>query len=125
MTAAGPFVVMLIEDDPTMRSLLKTLLEIENFEVILTEDVNEQSVLETIQTRRPGAVLMDVYLRFYNGLDLLQSLRSQPETQNLPIMMTSGMDVRDKCLSLGASGFLMTPYMPDDLIDWLKQQQQV
>jgi DNA-binding NarL/FixJ family response regulator len=37
--------------------------------------------------------------------------------------MASGMDVKDECLKAGANGFLMKPYMPDDLVKQIQKAQ--
>jgi DNA-binding response OmpR family regulator len=108
--------IMLIEDDHTMLSLLKTLLTIEGFEVVIARDVVPDCLLADIVAERPDVVLMDVNLRQGNGLDVLSSLRSKPEFEKLHVIMSSGMDFKEECMKKGAQGFLMKPYMPDDLI---------
>jgi DNA-binding response OmpR family regulator len=115
--------IALIEDDATMLNLLKILLQMEGFEVIFPTPFNEQAIVELIQLEKPDIVLMDVHLRQADGLTILSQL-NQDQSISLPknykILMTSGEDLRDECLKAGADGFLMKPYMPDDLISWLR-----
>ena len=124
MNPNPPSKIMLVEDDPTMRSLLKTLLEIEGFQVELFSEVNEDNIIPVVREKSPDVLLLDVHLRNTNGLNVLKRLRQEKETASLPVLMTSGTDVRDKCMSLGASGFLLKPYMPDDLINWIRQRSE-
>ena len=67
--------VSLIEDDATMISLLKTLLEIEGFEVVEMIDDTLENVLAALHKENPEVVLMDVNLHKLNGMDLLRALR--------------------------------------------------
>lgn len=111
--------VLLAEDDVTMVSLLKTLLKMEGFDVVaLDADAN---VPMAVIRETPDVLLLDVHLSRQSGLDILDQLRSQNETQNVKVVMSSGASVKDECLKRGANGFLMKPYMPDDLIALLRK----
>jgi DNA-binding response OmpR family regulator len=113
--------IMIIDDDPTMIVLLRTLLEMEGFEVrIWTED---EPVLDSIRLHKPKVILLDVFLKDLDGFDILRQIRSQPDMQGKHIIMSSGMDYEDKCLRNGADAFLLKPYMPDDLLSLIRRQQ--
>ncbi|NMB90582.1 MAG: response regulator transcription factor, partial [Chloroflexi bacterium] len=62
--------ILLIEDDRTMLGLLKTLLEIEGFQVSTIGDGHGIDPLQTIRQEQPDAILLDVHLRFMDGLNL-------------------------------------------------------
>ena len=111
--------ILLAEDDPTMISLLKTLLKMEGFEVVAL-DVNSD-VPAAVQREMPDTVLMDVHLGGQNGLQILESIRKNRDLADVRIVMTSGLNMKDECISRGASAFLLKPFMPDDLISVLKQ----
>ena len=111
--------VMLAEDDPTMVSLLKTLLKMEGFDVVaLASDAN---VPASVVSEKPDVLFMDVHIGQQNGMDIVESLRKNPETSNLRVVMTSGLNVKEECLQRGANHFLLKPFMPDDLLSVLKQ----
>ena len=113
--------IMIIEDDKPMRSLLKTLLEMEKFAVSAPPIEDENTLLTQISTLKPDILLVDVNLHVFSGLDLLGKIRSD-QTMNQPrVIMTSGEDLRDNCLLLGADDFLLKPYMPADLIARLQK----
>lgn len=114
--------VMLIEDDPTMLTLLDTLLQIEGFEVVTI--INVQNALREIRIEHPDVLLMDVNLIEVDGKKLLEDMRQENDLNNTRIIMTSGMDFRDECLAKGADAFLLKPYMPDELVNIIKQLQQ-
>lgn len=112
--------ILLAEDDLTMRGLLKTLLEIEGFDVLLS-DASGDNIPELIKTTQPNFLLLDYHLRGVSGLDILRSIQNIAQ---LPIiLMTSGEDRRDQCLEAGADGFILKPYMPDELINWLRERK--
>ena len=111
--------ILLAEDDPTMISLLKTLLKMEGFDVVALDVYSD--VPAAVQREMPDTVLMDVHLGGQNGLQILESIRKNGELDNVRVVMTSGLNMRDECISRGASAFLLKPFMPDDLISLLKQ----
>jgi len=110
--------VLLAEDDYTMVSLLKTLLKMEGFEVVAV-DVNAD-VPSLVQSENPDVLLMDVHLGQQSGMDIVQAIRKIPALANVRIVMTSGLNMKEECISRGANYFLMKPFMPDDLLKVLK-----
>src|SRR5512133_3325313 len=110
--------IMLVEDDPTMLSLLRTLLKLEQFDTVGVG--GEEEGLEAVHQHRPDAILLDVHLAQGNGVDLLREIRSDPALQHVYIIMQSGMNLATECREAGADNFLLKPYMPDALIQAIK-----
>jgi DNA-binding response OmpR family regulator len=110
--------IMLAEDDPTMLSLLKTLMRLEGFESVTLSE--EENVLDAIHREKPEVILLDVHLTQGNGLDFLREIRSDPELNNVFIIMQSGMNLGEECKNAGADTFLLKPYMPNTLIEAIK-----
>jgi CheY-like chemotaxis protein len=111
--------VLLAEDDFTMVSLLKTLLKMEGYEVVaLDADAN---ISQAIRAQKPDVLLMDVHLFNQNGLDILDTIRNSEDINDVRVLMSSGSNVKEECMQRGADGFLMKPYMPDDLFKQIKQ----
>jgi len=107
--------VMLLEDDPTMLSLLETLLEIEGYTVKKISNI-DQTIVE-VHAFMPEIILMDVHLdNGHDGKKLLTSIRAEESLKDIKIIMTSGLDLKKECISIGAEDFLQKPYMPNDLI---------
>lgn len=109
--------VMLIEDDVTMHGLLKAFLELEGFDV-LDFDAQEryENVVGEIARQRPDLVLTDVNLREISGFDLLHRIRQQKEIQSTRVILSSGMDYHMEAYQAGADGFILKPYMPEELV---------
>ena len=113
--------ILLVEDDPTMRSILRTLLEIEGYTVATIPDrKTEEEIIGLMKQEKPDVILMDVHIRQVNGINVLKMMRSDPALQSVRVYMASGMDLKYECMQAGATGFLMKPYMPDELIDLIK-----
>lgn len=110
--------ILVVDDDRVMVSLLTLLLQLDGFEVVGSEA--GASIVDQALAVRPDLVLMDVYLARADGIEILQLLRSRPELSGLRIVMTSGMDLEDKCREHGADGFLLKPYSPDHLIQLIR-----
>ncbi len=110
--------VLLAEDDPTMVSLLTTLLKMEKFEVVALDA--SADIPAAVKREQPDSLLMDVHIGKQNGLEVISAVRSDPAINGVRIVMTSGLNVKDECLQRGANYFLLKPFMPDDLIKLLK-----
>ena len=110
--------IMLAEDDATMLSLLKTLLRLEGFDTTILSE--EEDVLVAIQRENPDAILLDVHLTQGNGLDFMREIRSVPALSKVFVIMQSGMNLDTECKSAGADAFLLKPYMPDALIQTIR-----
>jgi CheY-like chemotaxis protein len=114
--------VMIVDDDETMQSLLRTLLEIEGFEVIEAPSLDQ--ILPTARAESPDAILMDCILPNADGLELLLQIRDEPELGRTVIVMTSGLDYEESSMARGANAFLQKPYPPERLIETLQIEIQ-
>ncbi len=106
--------IVIVDDDPNMSRLMRTLFELEGFEVVSAQ--RYQEILPVIQQVRPDAVLMDVRVQGKETLDVVRQMRQEPALTNIPVVMTSGMDYQKQCLEAGANGFMLKPFIPDEII---------
>jgi DNA-binding response OmpR family regulator len=114
--------VMLIEDDANMFSLLTMLLEYEGFDVVQWDGGEKvEDVISALQQEKPDLVLLDVHLRHLNGFDVLNSMRGEPGLSEMRVLMASGMDMTYRSKQEGANGFILKPFMPDELIQKIQQ----
>lgn len=109
--------VMLIDDDTTILSLLQTLLEFEGFHVVqLNGEGDQDEMIGQIHLEQPDLVLLDVHLQHINGLELLHLIRQKKGLETVRVLMSSGMELGPTCTQEGADGFILKPYMPDELV---------
>ncbi len=111
--------ILLAEDDFTMVSLLTTLLKMEGYDVVSLNA--DDDVLAGVRTHNPDVLILDVHLFGQSGLDILQKLRNSEGIAKVRVLMSSGANVREECMEKGADGFLLKPYMPDDLFALLRK----
>jgi two-component system alkaline phosphatase synthesis response regulator PhoP len=111
--------VMIVDDDRTMVSLLKILLEMDGFEVVnVTQGGN---FLPKVREEKPDIVLLDVFLTNMDGKELVAELRNTDDVSDMKVVMTSGMDLADQCTTAGADAFLLKPYTPEQLMSVLNE----
>ena len=92
----------------------------EGFEVVALDA--DSDVVKAVRANCPDVLLMDVHLVQQSGLDILDSMRRSDHGCGARIVMISGSNLQEECMKHGADGFLLKPFMPDDLIQMLKGQ---
>lgn len=111
--------VMLVDDDSATSTMLQALLQLEGFDAIACQDFSNEDVIDALKRHNPDVLLMDVNLRNGSGLEILRTIRSDSQLERLQVLMVSGMELSQECERLGANGFLLKPYPPDQLLGWL------
>ncbi|NOK85980.1 MAG: response regulator [Chloroflexi bacterium AL-W] len=109
--------VMLVDDDRTTVKLLRTLLELDGFNVITVERGRE--VMDKVISFQPHLILMDYHLDDIEGTDVIKQIRAAG--LDIPIVMASGMDVSKEAMEAGANKFLIKPFEPDELPGLIRQ----
>ena len=112
--------ILIVDDDRATSTLLRTLFQIEGYEGLICP--RPEDVLQMIETAQPDLVLMDVHLAEVDSVDILAAIRVDRVIGHVPVIMTSGMDVAEKCLAAGASAFMLKPFKPSDLMSLIRQQ---
>lgn len=112
--------ILIVDDDRATSTLLRTLFEIEGFIGVVCPKPDE--VLSTARREKPDVVLMDVHLAEVDSIHILKEIRVDHELQRVPVVMTSGLDVREKCEANGASAFMQKPFKPSELVALVKRQ---
>lgn len=106
--------IIVVDDDQIFCGLLKTVLEFEDYEVVIESEPDK--VVATVRQVQPMLVLMDVHSEHGDTLGILRELKADEALKAIPVVMASGMDRSDECLKAGASAFLLKPFRPGELI---------
>jgi CheY-like chemotaxis protein len=112
--------ILIVDDDRATSTLLRTLFQIEGYEGIINPRPEE--VVDQVKREHPNLILMDVHLADIDSINILAAIRADKSIGAVPVIMTSGMDVEEKCLNAGASAFIMKPFKPSDLLQLIRQQ---
>ena len=110
-------VVLIVEDEAPLVTMLRYNLEREGFAV--DEATNGEEALLRIAERRPDAVLLDWMLPHVSGLEICRQIRRAPSTRSLPvIMLTARGEESDRIRGLdsGADDYVVKPFSPNELI---------
>jgi signal transduction histidine kinase/CheY-like chemotaxis protein len=99
--------VLLVDDDVDFLELAERVLIKEGYSPIATDA--PESVLQIARTVRPAAVLIDIFMPGLNGWDVLATLKSDPVTAGIPVIMLTVVDDRQKALDNGADNLLTKP----------------
>jgi signal transduction histidine kinase/DNA-binding response OmpR family regulator len=99
--------VLIVDDDDEIRQAVSAYLEEEGLEVITASTASAGADLAA--RRRPNLILLDLLLPDRSGLDLLATLKSEPATRDIPVLVLSVADETSQALSLGAAECLMKP----------------
>ncbi len=100
-------VVLVIDDDPVARDLVRRLLEAEGFSVM--EAADGPSGLALAHSHRPDAITLDVLMPSMDGWSVLTALKAEPELAEIPVIMVSVMEDRHLGFALGASEYVTKP----------------
>jgi len=121
MTLANKPLVLVVEDEPPLVTLLRYNLERAGFRVIEAGDGEEALVL--CREERPDIVLLDWMLPHISGLEVCRRLRRAQETRKVPIiLLTARSEENDKVRGLdsGADDYITKPFSPAELISRLR-----
>jgi len=108
--------VLIADDNPDLRRYLTTLLAAQ-FDVEAVSDGN--AALRVIRDRAPDLVISDVMMPGRDGYELLEALRSSPDTQDLPVILLSaraGEEAAIEGLTAGADDYLPKPFSGRELL---------
>lgn len=105
--------ILIVEDDPNLRVVIRMVLERVGYEV--TEARHGVAALELIDGEAPDLVIADMRMPVMDGVELMDRIRSKPETASLPIVLLSGLQVDDHAWRL-ATAVVAKPFEPADLL---------
>lgn len=113
--------VLVVDDEPNIVLSLEFLMEQAGFEVVTAED--GEHALARVNDSQPDLLLLDISLPGISGFDVLERLRSEATTAQLPIIMLTahGRDVeREKGMALGADDYITKPFSTQSLVEKVK-----
>ncbi|MCB0213072.1 MAG: response regulator, partial [Anaerolineae bacterium] len=114
-----PNVVLVIDDDASVRDLMQRFLSREGFGVVTASagDIGIQLAREL----KPVAITLDVMMPGLDGWAVLTRLKSDPELADIPVVMLTMVDDKNIGYALGASDYLTKPIDRDRLIKTLQR----
>ena len=106
--------VAFIEDDLSTRRLYHQYLEEAGFLPVVVDE--ERDIIEEIIKIQPVAIILDIILRKKDGWQILNALKENMMTKNIPVIMASALNEKKIAFQLQVDDYLVKPIMQEDLI---------
>ena len=81
--------ILIVEDDPLMNRMYQKIFKFEQYEVHTAGDGEEG--LEKARQIKPKVILLDIMMPKMNGLQVLEKLKADPDTQGIPVVMLTNL----------------------------------
>lgn len=115
--------VLLVEDDIFLSGIYQKKFEMEGFK-ISTADNGEKALADALK-KKPNIILLDVLLPKLDGFAVLEKLKSNPETKDIPVILLTNLGQKDdveKGLEAGAVDYLIKAHFkPSEIVDKVKK----
>jgi CheY-like chemotaxis protein len=115
-------VILVIDDDPVPRDLVKRVLTKEGFRVETATSGMEGLALA--RRFKPAAITLDAMMRDMDGWSVLAALKGDPATADIPVVMLTVVDNKELGFALGAEDYLVKPIDWDRLISVLEKHRR-
>ena len=109
--------VLVVDDNPLNVKMLADILAFKGYQVVKAS--GGQEALALVRSEKPDLVLLDVMMPDLDGYSVCASIRANPETEMLPVVMVTALDPKDeraKGLDAGADDFLSKPVNQHELL---------
>lgn len=109
--------ILVVDDEREIVDIVRDYLERAGFRVLTS--YNGSTALRLARTERPSLIILDLMIPEIDGLDVVRSLRSDPSTASLPvILLTARVEETDRLigLELGADDYITKPFSPREVV---------
>ena len=107
--------ILVVDDDPDIGTMLKMMLEYKGYAVTLLSNANQTE--QQLSNGVTDLVILDMLIAGTNGTDVCRSIRSNPPSAQVPVLMISALpDARKVCLDAGANDFISKPFEMKELL---------
>lgn len=113
--------ILVIDDERTLRQTVRAVLHFAGYEVLDAPD--GLTGIKVAEEAQPDLIISDVLMPGMNGFDLLKTLRQNPATAAIPVVLVTALSEHDSMrqgMTLGADDYLMKPFRPEDLLEAVK-----
>jgi ribonuclease P protein subunit RPR2 len=106
-----PLSILVVDDDPNLRALLRTSFELAHIQVDEAESAFTASA--KIEARHPDVIVLDVAMPVVDGLNFCRELKADPFTRDIPVILLTGEEVSEQTVArVGADAHLRKPFSP-------------
>ncbi len=113
--------VLVADDEPALRKLLKTNMELEGYDTL--EASNGKEVLDAVRRENPDIILLDIMMPVMDGWEVLTELAANPEYSSKVILVSAKAsdDAQLQGWELGADEYITKPFDLDALLERVRE----
>jgi CheY-like chemotaxis protein len=116
--------ILVVDDEEDMAMALKVRLKANGYDVVLASDSIE--AFTVAKKENPDLILLDIMIPVEDGFAVAERLKQSVITQRIPIVFLTGVQgAQEKAFKLGASGYLMKPYQPKELMQTIQNALEI
>ncbi|MDR1403657.1 MAG: hybrid sensor histidine kinase/response regulator [Tannerellaceae bacterium] len=111
------YTILIVDDVPTNVMLVQAILKKVGYTLLTAE--NGAKALQIAQEKHPNLMLLDIMMPVMDGYEVLQRLKSNPDTNNIPVIIMSALNDMPsivKGYQLGATEYVTKPFQRDELL---------
>jgi two-component system cell cycle response regulator DivK len=114
--------ILVVEDQPDDRQILRDMLARENYQVLEAED-GEQA-LASVAKQRPDLILIDLQFPILDGLEAPRRIKADPSLRSIPIIAVTSYALNgdeEEARAAGCNDFIPKPYSPRQLLATIRE----
>lgn len=122
MGTPEPPLILVVDDDPQIRTMVSEILEAEGFRTVAADD--GERAFELAVERRPALLILDIMMPRMDGYTALTRLHGHPATREIPAIVLTGEAAelyQGLSGGLGAVAHLTKPFTPERLIETVRR----
>jgi DNA-binding response OmpR family regulator len=108
--------VLVIDDETVVGTILRYAFDVDGHQTLVAGDGT--TGIEMARSEHPDVIVLDLMMQDVSGYDVLEVLREDEGTKDLPIVILTAMTMqreRDRCLSKGADAVMIKPFDPREV----------
>lgn len=122
MNTKSQFRVLLVDDEPGIRKILRLFLELEGY--LVFEAITANQAMQVVKKEKPHLVILDVILCGQTGFDVCEWIKSNPETKDILVFLFTALnqehDYREG-QRVGCDLYLTKPQNPKDIVEKVRE----
>ncbi|BDI31686.1 hypothetical protein CCAX7_37370 [Capsulimonas corticalis] len=112
-----PYKILVVDDEPPIVRLMEFILARQGHEMLVA--VNGEEALAQVREHKPDLILLDIMMPRIDGYEVARTLRADPATCDMPIIMLSAKAQEEdiqKGMDVGVNEYITKPFGPDHLV---------
>jgi CheY-like chemotaxis protein len=116
--------ILVVDDEQDMAMALKVRLKANGYNVVFASDSIQAFTIANKEN--PDLIILDIMIPGGGGFVVAERLKQSPATHHIPIIFLTGIQGgQERAYKLGASGYLMKPYQPEELMETIDNALEI